>query len=279
MNEMRVQIKANAKVNLTLSVGEVLDNGMHLIESKMARVAFFDDLEITRLDSHATSRYTIRWHEDAPRKTEIDWSVTDDLAVRAHSLIEKVVGHALPVQMKLEKRIPVGGGLGGGSADAAAMLQAVTRLFQLDLDVCKNASSLGSDVPYLLHGGSCVVGGTGDVITPIKHETQHLVLMIPPYSCETSEVYRAFDALEYHETNSGNDLLTPACVVEPRLATDMETATTLLDQEIHLSGSGSTMFAICDNAEHAAETAKKLEEHTELVAIATQTCEEVLERI
>jgi 4-diphosphocytidyl-2C-methyl-D-erythritol kinase len=103
--------------------------------------------------------------------------------------------------------------------------------------------------------------------------------MIPPYSCETSEVYRAFDALEYHETNSGNDLLTPACVVEPRLATDMETATTLLDQEIHLSGSGSTMFAICDNAEHAAETAKKLEEHTELVAIATQTCEEVLERI
>lgn len=278
MNAMQVQIKANAKVNLSLRVGKSLDSGMHLIESKMARVAFFDDLEITRLDDYAPSRYAVLWHEDAPRKTEIDWSITDDLAVRAHCLLEVASGHALPVQMKLKKRIPVGGGLGGGSADAAAMLHAVTRLFQLDFNLNEIASSLGSDVPSLLHGGTCLVSGIGDVTTPIKHDTRHVVLMFPTYSCPTEEVYTAFDTLESPETNASNDLLAPACVVEPRLAVDMETASTLLAQEIHLSGSGSTMFVICDNAEHAAETAKKIEEHSELVAVATQTCEEALER-
>ena len=86
-------------------------------------------------------------------------------------------------------------------------------------------------------------------------------------------MYNTFDTIETVESiKQQNDLLRAACAVEPKLETDMASLTSLLEQEIYLSGSGSTMFAICDNAEHATAVAKKIEEHTNLVAVATQTC-------
>ena len=273
-----LHIKANAKVNLTLRVGKVLETGMHPIESKMARVAFSDAIELTRLDSHAPSRYAIFWHENAPRKSDIDWSITDDLAVRAHRLLESTVNHPLPIQMKLEKHIPVGGGLGGGSADAASMLIGLCKLFELNLDLDPLALSLGSDVPFLLHGETCDVRGVGEETTPLAFELLHLVLIFPSYSCITQAVYRAFDSLQPEELLGSNDLLAPAFEVAPQLAADFEALSTISGQEIHLSGSGSTMFAICHNAEHASELARKIEKETECVARVTQTCQETLEK-
>lgn len=277
MNGAPLHIKANAKVNLTLHVGKVLETGMHPIESKMARVAFSDEIELTRLDSNAPSRYTILWHEDAPIKTEIDWSITDDLAVQAHRLLESTVGHSLPVQLTLEKRIPVGGGLGGGSADAAATFIGVSQLFDLDVDLNALAITLGSDIPFLLHGETCVVKGVGESAIPTEFELLDLVLIFPSYSCSTEAVYQAFDTLKPEEAHASNNLLTPACLVEPQLAIDMKTLESITGQKIHLSGSGSTMFAICDNTEHASELALKIKEQTEFFALATQTCQGTLE--
>lgn len=272
MERPTVHIQAYAKVNLSLTVHPPLPGGMHPITSQMVRIALCDDLEVIRLDDHALSRYAIVWHNDAPRHTEIDWPVTTDLAVRAHRLLEVKAGHPLPVQMKLEKRIPVGGGLGGGSADAAAMLKATTELFNLNLDLSEIALDLGSDVPYLLHGGAANVQGVGEVVEPVQLETMYLVIIIPEYSCSTDLVYKAFDQSSASESSEHqNDLLIPACIVETRLGTDLESLRAITEQKMHLSGSGSTMFAICDNAEHAVTLAKKIEEHTELVAIATQT--------
>ncbi|MBC8309389.1 MAG: hypothetical protein H8E83_02605 [Planctomycetes bacterium] len=272
MKKKTVHYQAFAKVNLSLQVGKPMDDGMHSILSKMSPIAFFDELELTKLDSYALSRYAIIWNENAPVKSEIDWSVSSDLAVRAHHLLEEKVGTTLPVQMKLEKRIPVGGGLGGGSADAAAMLQAVSEMYSLDVDLKEIAMDLGSDVPYFLHGGACVVRGIGNEIEPITLETIHLVLIIPEYGCSTAAVYNAFDSTTEPESNSGNDLLAPACAVEDRLSKDIDHLQTLTGHEIHLSGSGSTMFIICDNAQYATALVHKIEENTNLVAIATHTC-------
>ena len=125
---------ARAKRNLALSVGPPrAGDGYHPIASWMARVDLADDLTLTRLDDGDLSRYAIVWHEEALRPTPIDWSITKDLAVRAHLLVQEHLGTEMPVQLKLENRIPVGGGLGGGSADAAAMLLALDELFGLDL--------------------------------------------------------------------------------------------------------------------------------------------------
>jgi len=278
MEPTQVHIQAHAKVNLSLFVEQPLENGMHPIESKMARIALFDTLEVTRLEDHELSHYAILWHDDAPKQSEIDWALNDDLAVKAHRLLEKAADRVLPIQLKLEKRIPVGGGLGGGSADAAAMLLAVSTLFDLNTDLTEIAIELGSDVPFMLDGGTCIVRGIGETIEPIAFEPIHLVLLLPTYGCHTAQVYQAFDELTGTHTTGLNALLTPACIVEPRLARDIEVVTAIVGQEIQLSGSGSTMFAICDTTEHASELARKIEEQTKLVAIATQTCQEALER-
>lgn len=271
MSKVTVSEEARAKINLTLEVSPVNQDGMHPISSKMVTLDLCDDLELTRLDDHALSRYAVLWHEDAPKPTEIDWPITADLAVRAHRALEQSVGHVLPVQMKLVKRIPVGGGLGGGSADAGAMLRATVALFDLDIDCADIALKLGSDVPFMFHGGACEVSGIGNKVVPVSYPGRHIVLAIPEYSCSTADVFRVFDSATHSIGTGPNELLGAACSVHPRLKEDMQTLSKVTGKGIHLSGSGSTMFVICDNAEQAAELAEKIRTQTTLVALATQT--------
>jgi 4-diphosphocytidyl-2-C-methyl-D-erythritol kinase len=275
-----IQRMAPAKVNLSLSVGMQNTQGMHQVASKAVCVDFSDDIEVTRLEEDGLSRYAILWHEDAKRKSPIDWSVTNDLAVRAHRMLEAVAGKPLPVQMKLQKRIPIGGGLGGGSSDAAAMLLATSELFDLNYDLVAIGANLGSDIPFLLTGGSAIVTGLGESIESHDVDELHLVLIMPEYGCPTGEVFDAYDELDGGDIDESrvrngevfNDLLEAACSVASELEDDMKHLTELLGCEIHLSGSGSTMFCICNNALEADEIAKMIESQTELVAIATHTC-------
>ena len=105
-----------AKLNLALAVGPPRPDGLHPICSWMTTIDLADELTITRLPPDRLSRYAILWHAEARRPREIDWSITKDLAVRAHLALERHCERALPLQMKLEKRIPLGSGLGGGSS-------------------------------------------------------------------------------------------------------------------------------------------------------------------
>src|SRR5690606_37624862 len=133
----------------------------------------------------------------------IDWPLTADLAYRAHRAVEQATGRTLPVAVTLRKRIPAGAGLGGGSADAAGMIVALDRLFDLDLSPPTRqqlAAALGSDVVFALealHGqASCLVAGVGDTLTPLPQEKPlHVALALPNFGCATGPVYRAFDAL------------------------------------------------------------------------------------
>lgn len=288
MSIQTIQRTAPAKVNLSLSVGSPDVQGMHPIVSRAVCVSFSDDIEVTHLEDGDLSRYAILWHDDAKRKTPIDWPITNDLAVRAHRMLETAHGCPLPVQMKLQKRIPVGGGLGGGSSDAAAMLLATSELFDLDIDLTAIGTTLGSDIPFLLSGGSAIVVGLGESVEPKELDELHLVLIMPDYGCPTGEVFDAYDeigsgVLDESRVRDGevfNDLFEAACRVADGLAEDAARLRELVACDIHLSGSGSTMFCICNNATHAAEIAASIESQTELVAIATHTCatKEELER-
>ncbi|MBL0927054.1 MAG: 4-(cytidine 5'-diphospho)-2-C-methyl-D-erythritol kinase [Phycisphaerales bacterium] len=258
---------ARAKLNLALAVGPPRPgDGYHPICSWMARIDLADDLLVTRLEDDRLSRYAILWHPQALRKAPIDWSVTKDLAVRAHLLLEREAGRPLPVQMKLEKRIPVGGGLGGGSADAAAMLLAVRELFALDIPddrLRALAATLGSDVAYLLADEPAVVEGVGETITPAPAVRGDVVLIFPDFGCPTGPVYKAFDAAPAGPLRSAevralaaradlaggelfNDLADPACAVEPRLRPLIDRAAAVAGRPVHVTGSGSTLFAVCE---------------------------------
>jgi len=254
---------APAKLNLALSVGPPDSvSGMHPISSWMVTVDFVDDLHVTRLEDGSISRYAIDWHASAPRPSEIDWRLTDDLAVRAHLALERYTARQLPIQLRMEKRIPVGGGLGGGSSNAAAMLRACNRLFDLKLDAKELrhiGALLGSDVPFLIEGGSAIVGGFGERIEPTAAMPQHAaVLVLPDASCATGAVYGHFDAMDGSPLDEAavraacgggrlfNDL-GPAAIEEApdlrRLAAEVKATA---GRDVHVSGSGSTLFLVCD---------------------------------
>jgi len=295
-----IVVPAPAKVNLALAVGapSPAHGGMHPISSWMITVDLNDDLTLTRLEDDAPSMYAILWAPDARRTSTIDWSITKDLAVRAHLAVQAHVGRELPIKLKLEKRIPVGGGLGGGSSNAAAMLRGVNDLFELDLGaetLAQIGATLGSDVPFLVRGGSALVEGLGERLE--HHESVpelNLVLVLPGAACPTGPVYGAFDRLRpgavldaarvrslacaLLRTNSRldasapfNDLAAPAFEIAPSLADDAEEITALIERPVHVSGSGSTLFFVCNSRVEAEVLAEAVTQRLALPAVAVRS--------
>jgi len=291
--------RAPAKLNLALSVGppDAALGGMHPISSWMMTVDLFDDLTLTRLDHGSLSRYAIVWHKEARRRSEINWSITRDLAVRAHLALERHVNKVggLPVQLKLEKRIPVGGGLGGGSSDAAAMLRAVNDLFELGLsreELARVGREIGSDVPFLVHGGSAIVEGAGErlrIHAPHATARLHMVLAFPEAQCPTPRVYGLFDETGGARLRSSevealaaqrprpqpealfNDLTQAAVRAAPQLQDDLDRLSQLAERPAHVSGSGSSIFVLCDDEMHAIALADAVERKLNLPAVAVKT--------
>jgi len=265
---------------------------MHPICSWMVTVDLHDELIVTRLGPGALSRYAVLWHDDAPVPTDIDWSIQEDLAVRAHLAMEAAVGRALPVQLALRKRIPVGAGLGGGSADAAAMLHACRALFDLhdelnDAALTDIAGTLGSDVPFLLHGGSAIVEGFGETIQLLDElPSTHLVLILPAMHCSTGAIYGRFDevpgaalrpdavrALAAGEGDPFNDLAEAAMTEAAELDHLSTAIAKLIERPVNVSGSGSALFLMCDTDIEAQAMATAIAGHFEVqtrVAVPTR---------
>lgn len=273
-------LRAPAKLNLALAVGPPsAPGGMHPICSWMAPIALADELSVTKLEDDRLSRYAVQWHPEAPRPTPIDWPITRDLAVRAHLALEEHAGRSLPVQLKLDKRIPVGGGLGGGSSDAAAVLLIMRDLFALDIPddrLVKLAMTLGSDVAFFLRGAPAVVEGYGERITHTDPVRGHAVLLFPAFGCPTAEVYREFDrdsprplrTEDVHRLTRTpslpasrdlfNDLAGPAGRVAPELARLRARAADVISAPVHVTGSGSTLFALYDDECSARASVERL---------------------
>lgn len=282
--------RANAKINLVLAVGPPLPpKGYHPIVSWFACVDLFDTIKLERLNDGEKSEYAIEWAEDVPRATPIDWPVEKDLGVRAHRLMEELVGRALSVRMRVTKRVPVGGGLGGGSADAAAVMRGVRRLFALDVSVerMRAASTrLGSDVAFFLDDDGvsdiarpAVVSGIGEVIERVASvkEGTRVVLIFPPFGCPTAAVYAAFDeranlSAAQHEFAEAptrvHGLVNEAAAhgvsaVVDRVWNDLAGPACKVEPRLgemlgrlrstglmaHVTGSGSTMFVVVDKGD------------------------------
>lgn len=231
-----ISARAWGKINLALAVGPPepagsAKPGWHRICSWFAPVLLHDELTLERLDDErAPSAFAISWCEDAPVVSAIDWAMEKDLCVRALRLLEQRVGRPLGVKMSLRKRIPVGGGMGGGSSDAASMLLAVDRLFDLKLgrdELRELGAKLGSDVAFFIDDEidgdaagagadddegdvdpivaelrrawdrpprSAVVSGFGELIERVETPSEDVLLIVPGFGCPTQAVYKAFDA-------------------------------------------------------------------------------------
>ena len=185
-------IEAPCKINLHLSVGKKRDDGFHSIESIFATLAFSDTLRFEIGGQKGENRLFTNW------ETPIE-EIPDEknLILRAISLFREQTGYKKGLTVYLDKRIPLGAGLGGGSSDAAAAFLALNLLSGAALPMCRlesMAAALGSDVPFFLTCGTAFVSGRGETIEQVKTpEGLWVVLAKPPFASDTASAYMLLD--------------------------------------------------------------------------------------
>jgi 4-diphosphocytidyl-2-C-methyl-D-erythritol kinase len=219
-----IRLRANAKLTWYLEVTGRRDNGYHELRSEMTTLDFGDVIVVDETGDYL--RVIGSFEESVPTDST-------NIVARALALVGRRAG------VVIDKSIPVGGGLGGGSADAAAILR-----WAGGVDA-QRAIRLGGDVPFCQAGGRALVEGVGERVTPLAFEARDVTLiMARGLSVNTQDCYRAYDELRASGwTPTGrNHLETPAGLVEPRLATTLEWLRAEIDPQVHLAGSGSTMF-------------------------------------
>lgn len=214
-------VEAPAKVTLALRVIGVRSDGYHLIEAEMVTVDLADTLTIDPGAAGLTA--------DGPFAAGMPLDETNLIA-----LALALAGRSAAVH--IHKAIPHGGGLGGGSADAAAVLR------WAGFDDVAASAQLGADVPFCLVGGHALVHGIGEIVEPLPFQARELTLVIPPLSMSTPAVYRAWDDLGGPTAAGVNDLEPAAIAVEPLLAAWRDRIAAAIDVVPVLAGSGATWF-------------------------------------
>lgn len=275
--------RACAKINLTLDVLGLLPGGYHRIASVMQSVSLCDYL---LFEPAPEGLELICDHPQLPCGPQ-------NLVVRAAELLAHRLRCRGGARVYLFKRIPLAAGLGGGSADAAAALLALNRLWGLGLgrqELLELAGELGADVPFFLAGGTVLAEGKGEILTPLPPlPPLGVVLVTPPVAVSTAGVYREFDRLQ-----PGLPPFTPALVealmrgeekeVPSLLGNALEPVTASTCREIPLikkkleeagalgaamSGSGPTVFGLFPGIKEARRAAQRLPAGLGQVAVAS----------
>lgn len=256
-----IRISAPAKINLSLDINGTRADGYHNVEMIMQSIALHDVIEITKI----------------PRGIELASSSEklpdgkENLAYRAAELILRENNINKGVAIYIDKNIPLAAGLAGGSTDAAAVLNGINILFDLDLDyylLQELASRIGMDVVFCLRGGTVLATERGDNLSQLPDiKRQDLILVKPPISVSTARIYQEYDRLQ-PEVNVPTRALVEAIkskdkldwnqgwknVLQPvteKMVTDVREIINLLKNFnlnfITMSGSGPTIYAILDN--------------------------------
>jgi 4-diphosphocytidyl-2-C-methyl-D-erythritol kinase len=185
----RVVLRAFAKVNYALEVRGLREDGYHEISSVLQSVSLADELEIERTGGGFELLFEPEGVEVGP--------LEENTVYKAWALLWEAAGRELPARIRLHKKIPAGAGLGGGSADAAAVLVGMNELFGLGLgieDLRGIGARIGADVPFCVSGGTALGEGVGDVLTSLPAPPQHRLLLAKPgRSADTGGIYRAYD--------------------------------------------------------------------------------------
>ncbi|HET7479498.1 MAG TPA: 4-(cytidine 5'-diphospho)-2-C-methyl-D-erythritol kinase [Rubrobacteraceae bacterium] len=270
-----IHLRAFAKVNYALDVLGVREDGYHEISTVMQSVSLADEVEITRAEGGLDLRVEPEGVEVGPLERNTIY--------RAWTLLRERTGRGLPVRVRVLKKIPAGAGLGGGSADAAAALIGLNRLFDLGLeveDLAELGVRIGADVPFCLTGGTALGEGVGEVLTALPAPPQHfLVIAKPAASADTGEVYRAYDELppcgsgisdalalalrsgdlRVFAEAAGNDLAR----VTRELVPEVENLERALLQAgalgVSMTGTGTAVYGIFANWEDALAAADRIE--------------------
>jgi 4-diphosphocytidyl-2-C-methyl-D-erythritol kinase len=273
-----VTVRTPGKINLYLAVGDLLNSGYHELTTLFHAVSLVDEVTVRNADVLSLT-ITGEGAEQLPLDER-------NLAWQAAELMAEHVGRAPDVSISIDKSIPVAGGMGGGSADAAAVLVAINALWELGVarrDLHTLAAKLGSDVPFALHGGTALGTGRGEELaTVLARNTFHWVLAFADGGLSTPKVFRELDRLR--EVGAPPRLDDPEPVVAALAAGDPEQLAPLLGNELQpaalsmkpalrrvlragveagalagiVSGSGPTCAFLCRSASSAVDVGTEL---------------------
>ncbi|SPF54171.1 4-diphosphocytidyl-2-C-methyl-D-erythritol kinase [Candidatus Desulfosporosinus infrequens] len=260
---------AYAKINLALAIGGIREDGYHELQSVMQSIALHDIVRVRRSGEKVICRCGAL-------------SGPDNLAHKAAVLFQEQCGQFGGLEIEIEKHIPIQAGLAGGSADAAATLRLLNRLYEEPLNreaLLKLAGRCGADVAFCLFGGTMWATGRGELLELLPSApTLNLVLIKPFAGVNTSEAYRQFDSLGQSGHLSRTDwekvlAQGSAQQIAGLLYNDLEPASIhlvpqilkfkqlFIEAECHgalMSGSGSCVFGITQGKQHALEVAEQL---------------------
>lgn len=254
-------VKAPAKINLTLEVLGERPDGFHEIRSVIQTIDLYDRLRFR-------SSRQLRFICDNP-----DFVMEESLVTRAAALLQEASGFSKGATIEIKKRIPLVAGLGGDSSDAAAVLSRLNKLWKLGLSpaqLLELAPRLGSDVAFFLYGGTALVGGRGEEVTALPPLPRRwVVLLVPPFSRmeeKTRKLYASLKSSHYTDgqiteklvkvLNEGrgfkpsmlfNTFENVAFDLFPRLKLYKDHFVKLGAYNVHLAGSGPALFALLDD--------------------------------
>ena len=266
-----IQLVAPGKINLALDITGTRADGYHFVSMVMQSVSLADTVTMRRIPGEAvTGRQYIR-HTHRPQQPCSPGLGFD----------EGPLSPLRRVEIFIDKEIPVAGGMAGGSSDAAAVLNGVNRLFDLELteaDLAEISLVLGADLPFCISGGTVLAEGIGEILTPLPALPQiWLVLVNPGFALETAAVYRCFDQIRRAahpdvaamvaairsgdqravRDHLGNILEPAAFQMHPQLA-GIKQQLAALGLRPLMSGSGPTFFAMAENEAKARQAASQL---------------------
>jgi 4-diphosphocytidyl-2-C-methyl-D-erythritol kinase len=280
--EPSVAVDVPAKINPHLGVGDARPDGYHDLSTVYQAVSLYDTVTVQRKGSPGVELTISGEGAGTLPKDE------ENLAVKAAKLVGIYGGLEPDVSIHLQKRIPVAGGLAGGSADAAAALVACARLWDIEIgpsEMAGLAAGLGSDVPFCLSGGTAVGSGRGEEVEPVECATAyHWVVAVSHTQIATPECYAEVDRLR--EEGIGrysqdvepivkafaagapaeelarllvNDMEAAAVSLRPQLASLMHGGLEAGALAAHVSGSGPTVLFLASDVGHASSLAKLIQ--------------------
>lgn len=259
MTPASLALPAPAKLNLFLHVVGRRADGYHLLQSVFRLVDHGDTVHLAPRDDHEIRRL----HDLPGVPPELD------LTVRAAQLLQQETGCPRGVDIRLEKRLPAGGGLGGGSSDAATVLLGLNRLWQLGLsrvELQRLGLRLGADVPFFVFGRNAFVEGVGEQLWPVDLEPAWYCVIAPPGAVSTAEVFAAPELTrdaeiikmpDFSEGCGRNDLQPVVLTRHPAVSAALDWLTAAVTESVRaafqprMTGSGCCVFARFSNESDA----------------------------
>ena len=282
---MMFSLEAQAKINLTLDVLGKRPDGYHEVEMIMQSIQLHDVLHFSLREQGLELISAVEGVADDK----------DNLIYQTAVKLKELYNVTAGAKIILEKNIPVAAGLAGGSADAAATLQGLNKLWSLNLSLdtlCEIGAQLGSDIPFCLRGGTMLAKGRGEILTPLPSFSQtYVVLAKPMLGVSTAWVYNNYDqskvdkhpetamVIEELQKKNSQGIAALLCNVLESVTIKKYNEISLLKEKMLefgasaslMSGSGPTVFGLVDTKEQAEELATRLEQITSAKIIVTRT--------